>query len=70
MSKKQKREYYMAVIKSYLGWRFKDFKDYKIGWQHCLLLILCRSSKAARYGGSESAIGSSERVSQHQTSIK
>nr|GEX99653.1 hypothetical protein [Tanacetum cinerariifolium] len=27
MSKKQKREYYMAVIKSYLGWRFKDFKD-------------------------------------------
>nr|GFC37238.1 hypothetical protein [Tanacetum cinerariifolium] len=21
-----KREYYMAVIKSYLGWRFKDFK--------------------------------------------
>nr|GEZ95964.1 hypothetical protein [Tanacetum cinerariifolium] len=27
MSKKQKREYYMAVIKSYLGWRFKDFKE-------------------------------------------
>nr|GFC75037.1 hypothetical protein [Tanacetum cinerariifolium] len=27
MSKKQKREYYMAVIKSNLGWRFKDFKD-------------------------------------------
>nr|GEU51893.1 uncharacterized protein [Tanacetum cinerariifolium] len=26
MSKKQKREYYMAVIKSYSGWRFKDFK--------------------------------------------
>nr|GFC95329.1 hypothetical protein [Tanacetum cinerariifolium] len=26
MSKKQKREYYMVVIKSYLGWRFKDFK--------------------------------------------
>nr|GFB85619.1 hypothetical protein [Tanacetum cinerariifolium] len=26
MSKKQKREYYMAVIKSYLGWRFKDFQ--------------------------------------------
>nr|GEX96730.1 hypothetical protein [Tanacetum cinerariifolium] len=26
MSKKQQREYYMAVIKSYLGWRFKDFK--------------------------------------------
>nr|GFB79203.1 hypothetical protein [Tanacetum cinerariifolium] len=26
MSKKQKREYYMAIIKSYLGWRFKDFK--------------------------------------------
>nr|GFB13857.1 hypothetical protein [Tanacetum cinerariifolium] len=26
MSKKQKREYYMAVIKSNLGWRFKDFK--------------------------------------------
>nr|GFB51906.1 hypothetical protein [Tanacetum cinerariifolium] len=26
MSKKQKIEYYMAVIKSYLGWRFKDFK--------------------------------------------
>nr|GFD14357.1 hypothetical protein [Tanacetum cinerariifolium] len=26
MSKKQKREYYMAVIKSYLGWRFKYFK--------------------------------------------
>nr|GEZ35338.1 hypothetical protein [Tanacetum cinerariifolium] len=26
MSKKQKREYYMAVIKSHLGWRFKDFK--------------------------------------------
>nr|GFA67276.1 hypothetical protein [Tanacetum cinerariifolium] len=26
MSKKQKRGYYMAVIKSYLGWRFKDFK--------------------------------------------
>nr|GFB65682.1 hypothetical protein [Tanacetum cinerariifolium] len=26
MSKKQNREYYMAVIKSYLGWRFKDFK--------------------------------------------
>nr|GFB42411.1 hypothetical protein [Tanacetum cinerariifolium] len=24
---KQKSEYYMAVIKSYLGWRFKDFKD-------------------------------------------
>nr|GEX11532.1 retrovirus-related Pol polyprotein from transposon TNT 1-94 [Tanacetum cinerariifolium] len=27
MSKKQKREYYMAVIKSILGWRFKDFKE-------------------------------------------
>nr|GFC80594.1 hypothetical protein [Tanacetum cinerariifolium] len=27
MTKKQKREYYMAVIKSNLGWRFKDFKD-------------------------------------------
>nr|GFB14486.1 hypothetical protein [Tanacetum cinerariifolium] len=27
MSKKQKREYYMAVIKSYLGWRFNDFKE-------------------------------------------
>nr|GEY96410.1 hypothetical protein [Tanacetum cinerariifolium] len=26
MSRKQNREYYMAVIKSYLGWRFKDFK--------------------------------------------
>nr|GFA41638.1 hypothetical protein [Tanacetum cinerariifolium] len=26
MSKKQKREYYMAVIKSNSGWRFKDFK--------------------------------------------
>nr|GFB62151.1 hypothetical protein [Tanacetum cinerariifolium] len=26
MSKKQKSEYYMAVIKSNLGWRFKDFK--------------------------------------------
>nr|GEW31242.1 hypothetical protein [Tanacetum cinerariifolium] len=29
MSKKQKREYYMAVIKSYLGRRFKDFKGSK-----------------------------------------
>nr|GFB54216.1 hypothetical protein [Tanacetum cinerariifolium] len=27
MTKKQKMEYYMAVIKSNLGWRFKDFKD-------------------------------------------
>nr|GEX60893.1 hypothetical protein [Tanacetum cinerariifolium] len=26
MSKKQKREYYIAVIKSNLGWRLKDFK--------------------------------------------
>nr|GFB36187.1 hypothetical protein [Tanacetum cinerariifolium] len=26
MTKKQKREYYTAVIKSNLGWRFKDFK--------------------------------------------
>nr|GEZ20662.1 hypothetical protein [Tanacetum cinerariifolium] len=26
MTKKQKREYYMAVINSNLGWRFKDFK--------------------------------------------
>nr|GFB88103.1 hypothetical protein [Tanacetum cinerariifolium] len=26
MTKKQKREYYMAVIKSNLGWMFKDFK--------------------------------------------
>nr|GFA89437.1 hypothetical protein [Tanacetum cinerariifolium] len=26
MTKKQKREYYMAMIKSNLGWRFKDFK--------------------------------------------
>nr|GFA45290.1 hypothetical protein [Tanacetum cinerariifolium] len=26
MTKKQKREYYMIVIKSNLGWRFKDFK--------------------------------------------
>nr|GEY17275.1 hypothetical protein [Tanacetum cinerariifolium] len=26
MTKKQKREYYMAVIKTNLGWRFKDFK--------------------------------------------
>nr|GEW64957.1 hypothetical protein [Tanacetum cinerariifolium] len=118
----------MAVIKSYLGWRFKDFKaerakrqgiilekeqvkkqklskeaseskspneevsedrikemmqlvpvedvrkellaDYKIGWQHCLLSVLCRSSKAARHGGSESAMGSSEGVSHHQTYIK
>nr|GFC76300.1 hypothetical protein [Tanacetum cinerariifolium] len=29
MTKKQKREYYMAVIKSNLGWRFKDFKGMK-----------------------------------------
>nr|GFB44823.1 hypothetical protein [Tanacetum cinerariifolium] len=29
MTKKQKREYYMAVIKSNLGWRFKDFKGSK-----------------------------------------
>nr|GFA52332.1 hypothetical protein [Tanacetum cinerariifolium] len=29
MSKKQKREYYMAVIKSNLGWRFKDLKGSK-----------------------------------------
>nr|GEW04664.1 hypothetical protein [Tanacetum cinerariifolium] len=26
MTKKQKKEYYMAVIKSNLGWRFRDFK--------------------------------------------
>nr|GEY73534.1 hypothetical protein [Tanacetum cinerariifolium] len=26
MTKKQKKEYYMVVIKSNLGWRFKDFK--------------------------------------------
>nr|GEY42745.1 hypothetical protein [Tanacetum cinerariifolium] len=26
MTKKQKREYYIAVIKSNLGWRLKDFK--------------------------------------------
>nr|GFA17957.1 hypothetical protein [Tanacetum cinerariifolium] len=26
LTKKQKREYYMAVIKRNLGWRFKDFK--------------------------------------------
>nr|GFA28152.1 hypothetical protein [Tanacetum cinerariifolium] len=26
MTKKQKREYYMAVIRSNLGWRVKDFK--------------------------------------------
>nr|GFD00081.1 hypothetical protein [Tanacetum cinerariifolium] len=26
MTKKRKREYYMAMIKSNLGWRFKDFK--------------------------------------------
>nr|GFC39763.1 hypothetical protein [Tanacetum cinerariifolium] len=26
ITKKQKREYYMAVIKSNLGWKFKDFK--------------------------------------------
>nr|GFD35170.1 hypothetical protein [Tanacetum cinerariifolium] len=26
MTKKQKREYYMAVIKRNMGWRFKDFK--------------------------------------------
>nr|GEX48281.1 hypothetical protein [Tanacetum cinerariifolium] len=26
MTKKQKSEYYMVVIKSNLGWRFKDFK--------------------------------------------
>nr|GFB40604.1 hypothetical protein [Tanacetum cinerariifolium] len=26
MTKKQKKEYYMAVIKSNFGWRFKDFK--------------------------------------------
>nr|GFC78490.1 hypothetical protein [Tanacetum cinerariifolium] len=25
-SKKQKRDYYMAVIKSNLGWKMKDFK--------------------------------------------
>nr|GFD12824.1 hypothetical protein [Tanacetum cinerariifolium] len=112
MTKKQKREYYMAVIKSNLGWRFKDFKeterlkrrglnlekeqvkkqksseeapeietttkefteekikemmqlvpvelegsfrrsdellaDHKIGWQLCLLSILCRSPKTTR----------------------
>nr|GEW28099.1 ARID DNA-binding domain-containing protein [Tanacetum cinerariifolium] len=29
MSKKQKREYYMVMIKSNLGWRFKDFKGMK-----------------------------------------
>nr|GEX46210.1 hypothetical protein [Tanacetum cinerariifolium] len=27
MTKKQKREYYMVMIKSNLGWRFKDFKE-------------------------------------------
>nr|GEZ51832.1 hypothetical protein [Tanacetum cinerariifolium]GEZ87397.1 hypothetical protein [Tanacetum cinerariifolium] len=27
MTKKQKREYYMAVIKNNLGWRFKNFKE-------------------------------------------
>nr|GEY59574.1 hypothetical protein [Tanacetum cinerariifolium] len=27
MTKKQKREYYMAVIRSNLGWMVKDFKD-------------------------------------------
>nr|GEY34278.1 reverse transcriptase domain-containing protein [Tanacetum cinerariifolium] len=27
MTKKQKREYYMAVIRSNLGWKAKDFKD-------------------------------------------
>nr|GEY21392.1 hypothetical protein [Tanacetum cinerariifolium] len=76
MSKKQKREYYMAVIKSYLGWRFKDFKGMSFEdieakfTQHCLLSVLCRSSKAARQGGSESAMGSSAGVSHHQTSIK
>nr|GEZ07409.1 ribonuclease H-like domain-containing protein [Tanacetum cinerariifolium] len=31
MTKKQKREYYMAVIKSNLGWRFKDFKATWVG---------------------------------------
>nr|GFC37661.1 hypothetical protein [Tanacetum cinerariifolium] len=30
MSKKQKSEYYMAVIKSNLGWRFKDFKALQV----------------------------------------
>nr|GEV95053.1 reverse transcriptase domain-containing protein [Tanacetum cinerariifolium] len=29
MTRKQKREYYMAVIKRNLGWRFKDFKGMK-----------------------------------------
>nr|GFA62863.1 hypothetical protein [Tanacetum cinerariifolium] len=35
MSKKQNKEYYMAVIKSNLGWRFKDFKVIKsnLGWR-------------------------------------
>nr|GFB53979.1 hypothetical protein [Tanacetum cinerariifolium] len=27
MAKKQKREYYMAMIRNNLGWRIKDFKD-------------------------------------------
>nr|GEU87408.1 retrotransposon protein, putative, Ty3-gypsy subclass [Tanacetum cinerariifolium] len=37
MSKKQKREYYMAVIKSYLGWRFKDFKAERAKRQRIIL---------------------------------
>nr|GEZ35998.1 hypothetical protein [Tanacetum cinerariifolium] len=29
MTKKQKREYYMAMIRNNLGWRVKDFKGSK-----------------------------------------
>nr|GEU90404.1 hypothetical protein [Tanacetum cinerariifolium] len=30
MNKKQKREYYMAMIRNNLGWKVKDFKEWKL----------------------------------------
>nr|GEZ44805.1 hypothetical protein [Tanacetum cinerariifolium] len=61
------REYYMAIIKSYLGWRFKDFKGSKEEAERAKKqgIILEKEQE-----GSESAMGSCEGVSQHQTSIK
>nr|GEZ58454.1 hypothetical protein [Tanacetum cinerariifolium] len=74
--KKQKRDYYMVVIRTNLGWKVKDFrgmtfKEIEAKFttarrQLSQLPILYGLIKAFGQGGFEPVIGLSEGVSQHQ----
>nr|GEX67460.1 copia protein [Tanacetum cinerariifolium] len=80
-TKKQKRDYYMAVIRNNLGWKVKDFKgsqrgteellkDHQVGRMLNLLSVLCRFIEASRQGGFKSTIDLSKGASSTPTFIQ